>query len=94
MSVWMLCGRATEGKATPHGFRSTFRDWCGDTGKPREQAERALAHKFGSAVEAAYARSALLSQRIPLMQEWADYACGDGQGADSNVVPLLRRSDA
>jgi integrase len=88
------CGRATEGKATPHGFRSTFRDWCGDTGKPREHAERALAHKFGSAVEAAYARSALLSQRIPLMQEWADYACGDGQGADSNVVPLLRRSDA
>jgi integrase len=93
MAVWMLCGRVTEGAdgkplATPHGFRSTFRDWCGDNGKPREHAERALAHKFGSMVEAAYARSALLSQRIPLMQEWADYACGDGERADSNVVPM------
>jgi integrase len=88
MAVWMLCGRVTEGRASPHGFRSTFRDWCGDNGKPREHAERALAHKFGSAVEAAYARSALLSQRMPLMQEWADFACGDGERADSNVVPL------
>ena len=22
--------------AVPHGFRSSFRDWCGETGKPRE----------------------------------------------------------
>jgi integrase len=88
MAVWMLCGRATEGKATPHGFRSTFRDWCGESGKPREHAERAIAHKFGSANEASYARSTLLELRRPLMQEWADCACGDGDRADSNVVPL------
>ena len=92
MAVWMLCLRVTEGRASPHGFRSTFRDWCGDNGKPREHAERALAHKFGSMVEAAYARSALLSQRIPLMQEWADYACGDDERADSNVVPIKMRA--
>lgn len=40
---------------TPHGFRSSFRDWCGDaTEFPREIAEAALAHTLGSAVEAAY----------------------------------------
>ena len=30
--------------AVPHGFRSSFRDWCSDTGHPREVAEAALAH--------------------------------------------------
>jgi integrase len=88
MPVWALVQRVTEGRASPHGFRSTFRDWCGDNGKPREHAERALAHKFGSAVEAAYARSALLEQRRPLMQAWADYVCGDAAEAADNVVPL------
>ena len=33
---------------TVHGFRSTFRDWCGDCTKfPRETAEAALAHLVG-----------------------------------------------
>ena len=27
----------------PYGFRSSFRDWCGETGQPREVAEQALA---------------------------------------------------
>jgi integrase len=88
MAVWALCERITEGKASPHGFRSTFRDWCGDDGKPREHAERALAHKFGSAVEAAYARSALLEQRRPLMQAFADFCDGDAAAMDSNVIAL------
>ena len=52
-----LCGI----DATVHGFRTSFRSWCGDTGQDRELAERALGHTFGSAVEAAYARSSLWS---------------------------------
>ena len=33
-------GRALEGpRATPHGFRSSFRNWCAETGVPREVAE-------------------------------------------------------
>ena len=49
---------------TVHGFRSTFRDWCGDaTAFPREVAEAALAHKVGNAVEAAYRRGAALEKR-------------------------------
>ena len=29
---------------TVHGLRSSFRDWCSETGVPREVAEQALAH--------------------------------------------------
>ena len=31
--------RELEIHAVPHGFRSSFRDWCGETGQPREVAE-------------------------------------------------------
>ena len=40
-------------RATVHGFRSSFRDWCAETNKPRELAEAALAHAVGG-VEGAY----------------------------------------
>ena len=50
--------RAGRGDVVPHGFRSAFRDWCGnETGFPREVAEAALAHRTGDSVEAAYRRS-------------------------------------
>jgi len=58
-------------RITPHGFRSSFRDWCGDTGQARELAEAALAHALGSATERAYARSGLLERRRALMDAWA-----------------------
>ena len=62
--------------ATPHGFRSTFRDWCSEaTNYPREVAEKSLAHTIPSAVEAAYRRGSLLEKRRRLMTEWATY-CG------------------
>ena len=62
--------------ATPHGFRSTFRDWCSEaTNFPREVAEKCLAHAIPSAVEAAYRRGALLDKRRRLMSEWAAF-CG------------------
>jgi integrase len=62
----------------PHGFRSSFRDWAGETrSEGREVAERALAHAV-SGVEGAYARSDLLEKRRPLMQAWADFTYGTG----------------
>ena len=64
-------------QAVPHGFRSSFRDWCGETGQPREVAEACLAHAVKSKVEAAYARSDLLNRRRILMQAWADYLSDD-----------------
>lgn len=63
-----------EGKATTHGFRSTFRDWAGDaTDYPREVIEQALAHTIGNKAEAAYRRGTALEKRRRLMEEWAEY---------------------
>jgi integrase len=60
--------------AVPHGFRSTFRDWCAEqTDHPREVAEMALAHAIGNKVEAAYRRGDLFDKRKQLMQDWGDY---------------------
>ena len=63
--------------ATVHGFRSSFRDWCADTGKPREIAEAALAHVVPG-VEGAYFRSDLFERRRLLMEQWAAYLTGAG----------------
>ena len=58
---------------TTHGFRSTFRDWCGEeTDVSREVAEAALAHVPGQ-VERAYRRSTALERRRVLMEEWAAF---------------------
>lgn len=68
--------RRMEVDAVPHGFRSSFRDWCGDhTEYPRDLAEAALAHKLESKVEAAYRRSDALERRREMMNAWAKF-CG------------------
>lgn len=70
---------------TPHGFRSTFRDWAGETtAHPREVVEHALAHRLGDRVEQAYARGDLFAKRRRLMDEWAAF-CGR---PPAGVVPL------
>ena len=58
-----------------HGFRSSFRDWCADTGQRRELAESALAHVVGG-VEGAYLRTDLFEGRRELMASWAAYVGG------------------
>ncbi len=55
-----------------HGFRSSLRDWCGETGVPREVAEACLAH-VADATERAYARGDLLARRAEVMEDWATY---------------------
>ena len=78
--------------ATVHGFRSAFRDWCGEaTSFPREIAEAALAHVAGNATERAYRRGDALEKRRALMEAWAGF-CEPKAG--SNVVPMARRADA
>lgn len=58
--------------AVPHGFRSTFRDWCSErTDYPNEVAEMALAHAIGDKVEAAYRRGDLFDKRRRMMDDWA-----------------------
>lgn len=72
--------------ATPHGFRSSFRDWAADkTSFPGEVAEAALAHVVSDKVVAAYRRTDFFEKRRALMQAWGSY-CG---AAGSNVVRLV-----
>ena len=60
--------------ATPHGLRSTFRDWISEnTNYPHEVAEQALAHTISNAVERAYRRGDLLEKRRCLMTDWAEF---------------------
>ena len=71
-------------RCTVHGFRSSFRDWCAETGKPREIAEAALAHTVGG-VEGAYFRSDLFERRRRLMDRWAAFVTASPAG---KVVPI------
>ncbi len=89
MSMLMLLRRMKVEGVTVHGFRSTFRDWVAETtNTPREVAEMSLAHKVGSDVERAYARSDLLDRRRALMERWSDYVAG----VEGTVVSLPSRA--
>ena len=69
--------RATGLASTVHGFRSSFRDWAAErTNAAHAVMELSLAHKVGSSVEQAYARSDLLAKRRHLMEQWAAYITG------------------
>jgi integrase len=58
---------------TPHGFRSTFKDWAAEHGIRDEVSEAALAHADRDKVRAAYRRTHFLEERKELMQRWADF---------------------
>ena len=70
----------------PHGFRSTFRDWCGDTGVSRELAEGCLAHVFGDPTQESYKRSKWLEQRRPILERWAAYVAVRAAARNLNIV--------
>lgn len=62
------------GPFVPHGFRSSFRDWCGEVSSfPTNVAEAALAHVLSDKTEAAYARGDLFAKRRRLMEAWSDW---------------------
>jgi integrase len=80
-----------DGRATVHGFRSTFRDWAAETTNyPNHVVEMALAHVIGDKVEAAYRRGELFAKRKQLMDTWAKYCASPPrkkEGEGENVVP-------
>jgi len=87
VSLANCIARHTSTPATTHGFRSTFRDRCGDcTTFPRETTEMALAHALDNETEAGYRRSTALARRRELMQAWLTtaptWAVGDAQPQD------------
>ncbi|UPH70161.1 tyrosine-type recombinase/integrase [Abyssibius alkaniclasticus] len=87
MAMLMLLRRMKVEGVTVHGFRSTFRDWAAEVANaPREVAEMSLAHKVGSDVERAYARSDLLERRRALITAWSNYVTGH----NSDVIDLAQ----
>ena len=79
MALTMALRRVGRGYITPHGFRSTFRDWTAEkTAFPSKVAEAALAHVVGDRVEAAYRRGDLFEKRRQLMDAWFQFIGAQG----------------
>jgi integrase len=69
--------------ATPHSWRSVFRDWAGDVADiPRDLAETQLAHSLG-ATEAAYRRLSAVEKRRHVLERYAAWL--DGK-TDENII--------
>jgi len=85
--------RRMKRQVTAHGFRSTFRDWAGETtAYPREVIEHALAHQLKDKAEAAYARGTLFDKRRRLMADWAKYC--NTVAATGTVTPINSKTAA
>lgn len=88
MALTATLKRMGHDSLTQHGFRSTFRDWAGETtAYPREVIEHALAHQLKDAAEAAYQRGDLLAKRARLMADWSKY-CATMRRTGANVVSI------
>ena len=82
-----------KGKATIHGFRSSFRSWCAEQNISREVAEAALAHAV-KGVEGDYQRSDLFDARREVMRDWAYYcleADDENAGYRQGIAKLNRQ---
>lgn len=86
MTLAAVLKRMERPDITVHGFRSTFREWAGETtSHPREVIEHALAHQLADKAEASYQRGSLLPKRVRLMADWSGYVNGHSGG---NIVPI------
>ena len=82
--------RAMRPGYVPHGFRSSFKDWCSETTNyPNEVSEAALWHVVADKVEASYRRGDLFEKRRRLMVEWSKY-CAKPVANKDNVVRLRK----
>lgn len=76
------------GRATAHGFRSSFKDWCAEIAKVRDEvSEAALAHKIPNKVRAAYLRTSFLDERRMLMDDWSTYVASGLTIAPFTLTP-------
>ncbi len=84
MTFLMALRRLNRSDITPHGFRSSFRDWAAEqTNVPRAVCEAALAHALRDKTEAAYHRTDLFERRRELMTAWAAFATGTEMDSES-----------
>ncbi|MCP3891779.1 MAG: tyrosine-type recombinase/integrase [Desulfobulbaceae bacterium] len=75
------------GKATPHGFRSSFSSAAHEkSGFPSEVIEKCLAHEEKNKIKGAYNRAEYLTQRRQLMQWWGNKLQALEFGAE--IIPI------
>jgi len=90
-TLLVLLQRQMNRAVTAHGFRSAFRDWCGDEGDvPRELAEASLAHVIKDQVERAYRRKSAVERRRTVMQSWCDYCLPPAPTEIVNIEEVRR----
>jgi integrase len=78
---------------TPHGLRSTFKDWCRETQDFKwEAVEFCLAHEVGSDVERDYAHADLLNLRRPIMDAWGHFVTSEPVAPELSTE-ILRQAD-
>ena len=71
--------RTLEIGAVPHGFRTSFRNWCAETEVSGDVAEDCLAHAVGTAVQRRYRRTDVYALRCKVMEDWARYVAQGGR---------------
>jgi integrase len=76
-----------QGKATPHGFRSSFSSAAYEkSGFPSEVIEKCLAHEEKNKIKGAYNRAEYIEQRRQLMQWWGNKLQALEYGAE--IMPI------
>lgn len=71
--------RQIKAPCTPHGFRSSFKEWARETQGAAfadEVSELCLAHVNSDETRAAYARDGLLDLRRQMLNKWAAFCYG------------------
>ena len=76
----------TKDELIGHGFRSMASTLLHEKGWKSDIIERQLAHQERNKVKAAYNHADHLSERIKMMQDWADYL--DILRSNVKVVPI------
>src|SRR6516225_4281633 len=85
--------RCLDQKVTIHGFRSSFRDWAGETTSfAHDICEAALAHVRGDHSVRAYARGDLYAKRRKLMEAWAKFCAAPPAKAGGKVIGIRRKA--
>jgi integrase len=92
MALPWVMDRLDQNGVTVHGFRSSFRDWSGETTAfAHDICEAALAHTRGDHSVRAYARGDLFDKRRKLMDAWAKF-CAAPAKVGGKVVGIRRKA--
>jgi hypothetical protein len=90
---WVMDRLGQSGATTIHGFRSSFRDWAGETTSfAHDICEAALAHVRGDHSVRAYARGDLFDKRRKLMEAWAKFCAAPPAKVGGKVVGIRRKA--